>query len=215
MPKVVDHEQYRKELLGKCFDLFATKSFGSITMREIAQGLNVSTGTLYHYFPSKQALFEQLVEEISQQDVIAALAEMSGSATIEEAMSALGRYLVKNEDYFIKWTYIWVDFCQHQDINELRNNHVFKRANRYYQQAVCELLGIQDTALASFVLSLVNGLILEKLWCNETIDFIEQCTLLGKMLTVYLVQEIGDRRQREVRAEATSVQKFGGTENRN
>ncbi len=25
MPKIVNHEQYRKELLGKCFDLFATK----------------------------------------------------------------------------------------------------------------------------------------------------------------------------------------------
>ncbi|WP_066382107.1 TetR/AcrR family transcriptional regulator [Anabaena sp. CA = ATCC 33047] len=190
MPKVVDHEQYRKELLGKCFDLFASKSYGSITMREIAQGLSVSTGTLYHYFPSKQALFEQLVEEISQRDVSAALAEMGGAKTVEAAMTALGRYLVKNQDYFIKWTYVWVDFCQHQDIDELRNNHVFKRANRNYQQAVCELLGVQDTALATFVLSLVNGLILEKLWCNETIDFVEQCTLLGKMITAYLGQRL-------------------------
>ncbi|MBD2362077.1 TetR/AcrR family transcriptional regulator [Anabaena minutissima FACHB-250] len=190
MPKVVDHEQYRKELLGKCFDLFASKSYGSITMREIAQGLNVSTGTLYHYFPSKQALFEQFVEEIGQQDVSAALAEMEGAKTLEETMTALGRYLVKNEDYFIKWTYIWVDFCQHQDIKELRNNNVFKRANRHYQEAVCELLGVQDTALAAFVLSLVNGLILEKLWCNETIDFVEQCTLLGKMITAYLGNKV-------------------------
>jgi AcrR family transcriptional regulator len=190
MPKVVDHEQYRKELLGKCFDLFATKGYAAITMREIAQGLNVSTGTLYHYFPSKQALFEQLVEEISQQDVSAALAEMGGAKTLEETMKGLGRYLVKNEDYFIKWTYIWVDFCQHQDLNELRNNAVFKRANRKYQQAVCELLGVQDTALATFVLSLVNGLILEKLWCNETIDFVEQCTLLGKMITAYLGNKV-------------------------
>ncbi|WP_427158114.1 TetR/AcrR family transcriptional regulator [Aliinostoc sp. HNIBRCY26] len=201
MPKVVDHEQYRKEMLCKCFDLFASKSYGSITMREIAQGLNVSTGTLYHYFPSKQALFEQLVEEISQQDVIAALAEMSGVATIEEAMSALGRYLVKNEDYFIKWTYIWVDFCQHQDLNEIRNNNVFKRANRNYKQAVCELLNIQDPAIVSFVLSLVNGLILEKLWCNETIDFVEQCDLLGKMITAYLDQQVGVREREKEAAE--------------
>jgi AcrR family transcriptional regulator len=76
MPKIVDHEQYRKELLGKCFDLFADKGYGAITMRQIANSLEVSTGTLYHYFPSKQALFEQLVEEISQQDVMAALAEL-------------------------------------------------------------------------------------------------------------------------------------------
>ncbi|MEH1868389.1 MAG: TetR/AcrR family transcriptional regulator [Nostoc sp.] len=193
MPKIVDHEQYRKELLDKCFDLFAQKGYGSITMRQIAEGLRVSTGTLYHYFPSKQALFEQLAQEICEQDLSAALAELEGAQTLQVAMEALGRYLVKNEDYFIKWTYIWIDFCQHQDSKEILSNSVFKRTNQRYQQAACDFLGIQDSVLASFVLSFVNGLILEKLWGDETIDFIEQCTLLGKMLTAYLPQELGAR----------------------
>ncbi|MEB3148056.1 MAG: TetR/AcrR family transcriptional regulator [Sphaerospermopsis sp.] len=187
MPKIVDHEQYRKELLGKCFDLFADKGYGAITMRQIANGLGVSTGTLYHYFPSKQALFEQLVEEISQQDVIAALAELGGKNNISEMMTALGNYLANNEDYLIKWTYVWVDFCQNQDSKTMLNNStVFKRANKRYQQAACEFLGIEDQVVASFVLSFVNGVILEKLWGDETIDFMEQCQLLGEMLTAYL-----------------------------
>ena len=189
MPKIVDHEQYRKELLGNCFDLFAQKSYGSITMRQIAQELKVSTGTLYHYFPNKQALFEQLVEEISQQDVIAALAEFGGHKNLSERMETLGQYLVENEDYLIKWTYIWVDFCQHQDSKMLMKNHnIFKRASQRYQQVVCDLLGVQDKALASFVLSFIDGVILEKLCGNETIDFPEQCDLLCKMLTAYLQQ---------------------------
>ncbi|MBD2493328.1 TetR/AcrR family transcriptional regulator [Nostoc sp. FACHB-280] len=189
MPKIVDHDQYRKELLSKCFDLFAQKGYGSVTMRQIAQEMGVSTGTLYHYFSSKEALFEQLVEEISQQDVSAALAELEGKETLSEAMTALGKYLVKNEDYFIKWTFVWVDFCQHQDSEKLRHqSSVFKRANQRYQQAACSFLGVQDQVLASFVLSFVNGLILEKLCGDETIDFVEQCTLLGKMLTAYLQQ---------------------------
>jgi AcrR family transcriptional regulator len=191
MPKIVDHEQYRKELLGKCFDLFAQKSYGSITMRQIAQELRVSTGTLYHYFPNKQALFEQLVEEISQQDLIAALAEFGGKKNLSEVMETLGQYLVKNEDYLIKWTYVWVDFCQHQDSKILLSNSaVFKRASQQCQQVVCDLLGVQDKVLASFVLSFIDGVILEKLWGNETIDFPEQCNLLYKMLTAYLQQNI-------------------------
>ncbi|MCC5650251.1 TetR/AcrR family transcriptional regulator [Nostoc sp. XA013] len=188
MPKIVDHEQYRKELLDKCFDLFAQKGYGSITMRQIAEGLGVSTGTLYHYFPSKQALFEQLAQEICEQDLSTALAELQGAQTLQESMEALGRYLVRNEDYFIKWTYIWIDFCQHKDSKEMLKKSVFKQTNQRYQKAISDLLGIQDSVLASFVLSFVDGLILEKLWGNETIDFIEQCALLGKMLTVYLPQ---------------------------
>ena len=180
MPKIVNHEQYRKELLGKCFDLFATKGYSAITMRQISASLKVSTGTLYHYFPNKQALFEQLVEEISQQDVITALTEFGGKKTLSELMETLGQYLVKNEDYLIKWTYVWVDFCQHQDSKIILNNStVFKRANQRCQQVACDLLGVRDVVLASFVLSFVNGVVLEKLWGNENIDFPEQCKLLG------------------------------------
>lgn len=198
MPKIVDHEQYRKELLDKCFDLFAQKGYGSITMRQIAEGLGVSTGTLYHYFPSKQALFEQLAQEICEQDLSAALAELEGTQTLQEGMEALGRYLVKNEDYFIKWTYIWIDFCQHQDSKERLNNSLFQSNNYRYQQAICEFLDIEDPVLASFVLSFINGLVMEKLWGDQTIDFIEQCALLGKMLTAYLRQDPTSIRNRAV-----------------
>jgi AcrR family transcriptional regulator len=188
MPKIVNHEQYRKELLGKCFNLFAEKGYAAITMRQISASLKVSTGTLYHYFPNKQALFEQLVEEISQQDIITALTEFGGKNNLLELMAALGRYLVRNEDYLIKWTYLWVDFCQHQDSKIMLTNS-FKRANQRCQQLACDLLGVRDVVLASFVLSFVNGVVLEKLWGNENIDFSEQCQLLGEMIVAYLRQK--------------------------
>ena len=190
MPKIVNHEQYRKELLGKCFNLFAEKGYAAITMRQISAGLKVSTGALYHYFPNKQALFEQLVEEISQQDIITALTEFGGKNNLLELMEALGQYLVRNEDYLIKWTYLWVDFCQHQDSKiMLSTSTVFKRANQRCQQVACDLLGVPDVVLASFFLSFVNGVVLEKLWGNENIDFSEQCQLLGEMIVAYLRQK--------------------------
>jgi AcrR family transcriptional regulator len=159
-------------------------------MRQIAGSLKVSTGTLYHYFPNKQALFEQLVEEICQQDIITALTEFGGKNNLLELMAALGQYLVKNEDYLVKCTYVWVDFCQHQDSKiMLSNSTVFKRANQRCQQVACDLLGVPDVVLASFVLSFVNGVVLEKLWGNENIDFSEQCQLLGEMIVAYLRQK--------------------------
>jgi AcrR family transcriptional regulator len=189
MPKIVDHDQYRKELLSKCFDLFAEKGYGSITMRQIAEGLRVSTGTLYHYFPSKQALFEQLMEEICQQDVSMAMAELSGTQTLQERLEIIGKFLVKKEDYLIKWTYLLVDFCQHQNAQGMQNVGAFNRINERYKQAIYDVLGIQDPVLAAFIYLFMDGLIFERLLNNEMVSIPEQCTLLSKMLTAYLEKE--------------------------
>ena len=112
MLKIVDHKQYRKELLLKCFNLFAEKGYGSITMRQIAQELGVSTGTLYHYFLSKEALFLQLVEEQTQQDIMNFLTEVSSAQTLPERIDALLNFVAKNKDYFFKQTLLCFDFYQ-------------------------------------------------------------------------------------------------------
>ncbi len=61
MPKVVDHDSYREELLNKATPLFLEHGYDGLRTRELARRLGVSTGTLYHYFPSKDALFEAVV----------------------------------------------------------------------------------------------------------------------------------------------------------
>ena len=53
MPKVVDHDQQRSDLLAAAFDLFADRGYSATSMRALASGLGVSTGTLYHYFSGK------------------------------------------------------------------------------------------------------------------------------------------------------------------
>lgn len=189
MPKIVDHDQYRKELLSKCFDLFAEKGYGSITMRQIADGLGVSTGTLYHYFPSKQALFEQLMEEVCQQDVSMATAELSVTQTLQERLEIIGELLVSKEDYLIKWTYLLVDFCQHQNAEGMQNVDAFNRINELYKQAIYDVLEIKDPALAAFIYCFIDGLIFERLLNNEMVSIPEQCALLSKMLTAYLEKE--------------------------
>ena len=189
MPKIIDRDRYREELISKSFDLFAQKGYGSITMRQIAKELEVSTGTLYHYFPSKQALFEQLVEAIAQNDINQALKELDGKETLQEKVEGIGEYIVKNQDYYIKWTYVFVDFCQHQDGRKFQETSRFMRANERYAQAIYDLFGITDKALIGFIYTFFDGLILERLWGNDWISIREQCRLFGKMLTVYLEKQ--------------------------
>jgi len=186
MPKIVDVEQYRKELLLKSAELFAEKGYADMTTRELAQGLGVSTGTLYHYFPSKAALFEQLVEEMCRQDVLLAKVEIDQGKTLTEKLKILGQFMTNREDSCIKQLFLWIDYSQYQGREELSRSQLFERVDRRYHQAVIEILGISDPSVAWLVVSVINGLILERLWCNEQIAIDEQMELLGKILTTYL-----------------------------
>lgn len=69
MPKIVDHEKYKKEILEKCVDIFFAKGYSALTLKEIAAGLNVSVGSLYYYFPSKNALFEAMFQMVNDRSL--------------------------------------------------------------------------------------------------------------------------------------------------
>ncbi|MDM9381582.1 TetR/AcrR family transcriptional regulator [Chlorogloeopsis sp. ULAP01] len=186
MPKIVDREQYRKELLMKCFDLFAQKGYAAITMREIAQGLSVSTGTLYHYFPSKEALFFQLIEELTQQDILNFLAGAGDAKTLPERIEALMNFATKNEDYFFKQTLLMFDFYQQQERIEVLNHPSIKKVSKDTKQALVDYLEIKDKALVDFVYCFLNGLISARMFEGDAISYGEQSELLAKMLTAYL-----------------------------
>jgi len=187
MPKIVDHDLYRKELLSQCFDMFAEKGYAAITMREIAQGLGVSTGTLYHYFSSKEMLFEQLVEEWTRQDLLRAEAELETAQTLAERIAAAFHFIAKNEDYFLKQTLLLIDFHQQQG-HTASHNEILKQVCDRARDRVADLLGLEDPKIVVFVLGLIDGLILGRLYNEEVASFEEQGALLGEMLTVYLEQ---------------------------
>ncbi|MCX7595914.1 MAG: TetR/AcrR family transcriptional regulator [Fischerella sp.] len=189
MPKIVDREQYRKELLMKSFDLFAEKGYASITMREIAKGLGVSTGTLYHYFPSKEALFLQLVEEQTRQDILNFLAEAGDIKSLPQRIQALMNFIAKNEDYFLKQTLIMFDFYQQQERSELGNNQTLKKAWDDTKKALSEYLEIEDKALIEFIYCFLNGLISARIFEGNIVSYTEQGELLANMLTAHLKTE--------------------------
>ena len=56
-------DEYRDIVL----ELFASKGFGQVGMRELATCLGLSPGSLYHHYPSKQHLLLDLIEEFYEE----------------------------------------------------------------------------------------------------------------------------------------------------
>jgi AcrR family transcriptional regulator len=189
MPKIIDSEQYRKEILRQCFDLFADKGYTNVTTRELSKELGISTGAMYHYFPSKQVLFEQLVEEVSLQDV-RLFKSIADGGTLTERIERLGQILIQHEEHFVKQAAIWTEFYQHHTLTEINNNPVFQQIDRRYQQAMEELLNLSNPKLARFVWTLINGILIEQVESDRSFSFAEQIQLFVQMLIAYCEKHI-------------------------
>jgi AcrR family transcriptional regulator len=100
MPKIVDHDAYRGELLEKCFNLFSRKGFHNVSMREICKEAGVSTGTLYHYFPSKERILKQMLPWAVESNVDAFASDTKSGLTVQERLDKLATFWVEREDYY-------------------------------------------------------------------------------------------------------------------
>jgi AcrR family transcriptional regulator len=62
-----DYAEKRKEILDSAQRLVFSKGYERLTIQDILQDLDISKGALYHYFDSKQAVLEALIERMQQQ----------------------------------------------------------------------------------------------------------------------------------------------------
>jgi AcrR family transcriptional regulator len=58
-----DGEETKKRIVFRATQLFVQKGYAAVTMNEVCAASNVSKGSLYHHFPSKDELFLYVVEE--------------------------------------------------------------------------------------------------------------------------------------------------------
>ncbi|MDK2951452.1 MAG: TetR/AcrR family transcriptional regulator [Kosmotogales bacterium] len=55
-------EKRRKEILRAGLDLFIRKGYAATKIKDIAEMVGMSVGLLFHYFDSKEALYEELIK---------------------------------------------------------------------------------------------------------------------------------------------------------
>ncbi len=70
MARILKEDEYnakRSEILDFALHLVYTRGYAQMTIQDILDGLHISRGALYHYFDSKEALLEALVERMGKQ----------------------------------------------------------------------------------------------------------------------------------------------------
>ncbi|MCB1118262.1 MAG: TetR/AcrR family transcriptional regulator [Chlamydiia bacterium] len=91
----------RKEILQVARNLFLTKDYDQTTMSEIMDALKIAKGTIYHYFRSKEALFEAVIEDIVEKNIeqMEALIKNSPESALKkiELLASAGNISQENE----------------------------------------------------------------------------------------------------------------------
>jgi AcrR family transcriptional regulator len=173
MPKIVDHERYRRELLAQCLSLFAEKGFGAVTMRQIAASLGVSTGTLYHYFPNKESIFVQLVEEYCSKDVAQFFAQAPTAATPEARLQHVMAFFLANYGAYQQQFLIWIDFYQHCQHTDHEGDTVLQQFWQQTHQQLVTYLQIAPEAV-DCLLTYLDGLLLQCLYGRSEAEIARQ-----------------------------------------
>lgn len=158
MPKLVDHDAYRAELLDGCARLFADRGYGGLSTREVAEAVGVSTGTLYHYFAGKRDLFLRLVEHLTEQLVEVVRSQLRAGGCPEDRFDALLSDVAANEEWYARYNRVCLDHLRERPEG---GDAVMAATMERATEALAEALEVPP-AQARFVFVVLFGLVTER-----------------------------------------------------
>ncbi|MGD0950490.1 MAG: TetR/AcrR family transcriptional regulator [Candidatus Binatia bacterium] len=182
MPKTVDHDEYRKELLQKCFDLFGRMGFSNVTMRQIAEEIGVSTGTLYHYFPTKVSILEQMFAWAVEQDIQAFSPQLSPDLPLAERLARLSEFYVASGSFHQNLLLLALDLFRHSPGG---SEKAFREFVDPFKEAISKSLGT-DPKLSEVICTYLVGFSLHAMLTPRHFSFAEHGRFMPDVLRVLI-----------------------------
>ena len=109
---VKEHAVRRNEILDVAQRLVNTKGYEQMTIQDILDGLQISKGAFYHYFDSKQALLEaiieRMVEEVEQLILpIVHDPHLPALEKFQRFFAIINRYKITQKTFFLELLRVW------------------------------------------------------------------------------------------------------------
>ena len=158
MPKVVDHEKQRADLLDGAFELFADRGYAALSMRDLARGLGITTGTLYHYFKSKDVIFEAMVLRVVARDLSAATAELSEDLDPRARLRLIFGWVSANHADLRRVLLVVFDFQRHKGDDPVSRQLVAEASASYRREFEAQV-GLAPGAWPLVLGGLIQGIL--------------------------------------------------------
>ena len=115
MARIVKEEEYavkRKEILDASLRLVYTNGYDQMSIQDILDELNISKGAFYHYFDSKQALLDGVVEQMldEAEQALRPILEADGLPAIDKLrryFEAGNRWKISRKSLMLDLMRVW------------------------------------------------------------------------------------------------------------
>ncbi len=175
MPKIVDHDKRREELLHGCFDLWAERGYSAVTMREIAKELKVSTGTLYHYFDNKDHLFVQMLSWMGKRDIDRAISMIKHGMDRMAKLNLLISYVMEEAAYFRKLLMISMDYYRLKGDSP---DSVLSEVIQQYRDTIVKVVQLPSSSKGTLLLSMFFGMLSQGMMDPNNVSPLDHATFL-------------------------------------
>jgi len=185
MPKIVDHDAYRKVMLEKCFDLFSKKGFHNVSMREICKEIGVSTGTLYHYFPAKENILEQMLPWAVETNIAAFNRDTENNLTLHQRLDEVAKFWGESEEFYKNLILLVIDLLREGNEN---SDKVFKYVIDIYKIGLTQNLHISPK-LSKVIFTYLLGIIFNSLLTPNDSSYQDEILFLQEVLGSMLQED--------------------------
>jgi AcrR family transcriptional regulator len=166
--KEEDYASRRKEILDAAQTLVYTKGYEQMSIQDILDVLKISKGAFYHYFDSKPALLEALIDRFADEaeTAVSPILQDPDLSALEKLQHYFGtavQWKVAQKDYLLAILRVW-----YSDDNAIIRQKTFSRLVKRFAPTFVPVIkqGIQEGSLSTaypeqameIVLQAINGL---------------------------------------------------------
>jgi AcrR family transcriptional regulator len=184
MPKIVNHDEYRQELLEKSFHLFTRKGYSNVSMKEIADEIGVSTGTLYHYFPSKEKILAEMISWAGLENTEEYVQRTLSTENIKDRFDIIVNFWREKGELYEKILLLGFDMYRNTDIKQW--NAVYELFAERYVAGMSERLNI-SRQFARFIFIYFLGLSFHGIATNSIEEYNKEIDFLDVIFRPLIV----------------------------
>ncbi|MFC5324214.1 TetR/AcrR family transcriptional regulator [Bradyrhizobium oligotrophicum] len=159
----VKHEQKRGEILQAALSCFVRNGFHGASTTDICAAAKISPGHLYHYFPSKEAMIEALMQRGLSRAASQLEAILASPDVIEALLNEIENTSIHRPEAQVLSTEGLAEACRNPDFARLVHEHA-----RAMRAMLVEFLtraqrrgdidpGLDPEATANILLAIVDG----------------------------------------------------------